>query len=77
MSILTPVGILLLTVLGKRLNLTIIYIVLGLMGFTYNARASTSYIFGNEFTKKENHIVYSVSVFVFSGLLPASGWYFW
>ena len=78
MSILTPVGILLLTVLGKSLNLTIIYIILGLMGFTYNARASTSYIFGNEFTKKENHMAYSVSVFVFSGLFQAaSGWYFW
>jgi hypothetical protein len=78
MSILTPLGILLLTVLGKSLNLTIIYIVLGVMGFTYNARASTSYIFGNEFTKKDNHMVYSVSVFVFSGLFQAaSGWYFW
>ena len=78
MSIINPLGILLLTVMGKSLNLTVIYIILGIMGFTYSARGSTSYIFGNEFIKKENHMAFSVAVFGASGVFQAaSGWYFW
>ena len=48
------------------------------MGFTYSVRCSTSYIFGNEFIKKENHMAFSVAVFGASGVFQAaSGWYFW
>ena len=69
MSVFTPVGIFILTILGKDLNLTIIYVIIAFMGFTYNARSSITYVFGGEFTPKAYHMKYSMAIFVTSGLL--------
>ena len=78
MSVFTPAGVLILTLLGKNLNLTAIYVVVAIMGFTYNARSSITYVFGSEFTPKAYNMRYSMAIFVTSGLLQAlSGWFFW
>ena len=78
MSVFTPAGVLILTLLGKNLNLTAIYVVVAVMGFTYNARSSITYVFGSEFTPKAYNMRYSMAIFVTSGLLQAlSGWFFW
>jgi MFS family permease len=50
-SMVSPIGIIILTIFGKSLNF--IYTTIFLIGFKYNSRGSTAYVFGTEFLEKD------------------------
>lgn len=50
-SIVTPLCLIILMTLAK--SLTAIYVLIVLMGLTYNSRSSTAYIFGCEFLQRK------------------------
>jgi len=78
LSLVTPLGVLMMTFLGKNLNLYIIYGIIGVMGFTYNARASSTFTFGSEFLCKESLVKYNCALFGAYGVFQAlSGMFFW
>ena len=52
----TPVGMIILMVFKAYLNLVFIFVMIFLMGLTYNTRSSTAYLYGTEFLMKKNHL---------------------
>jgi MFS family permease len=75
-SLATPIGIIILMLFGKSLNF--IYATIFAIGFTYNSRGSTAYVFGTEFLEKKNHLNFGQALFLFTGLFQAlSGLFFW
>ena len=69
-SSVTPIGIMLLLLIGK--NLTIVYAIIFFMGMTYNTRGSTAYLYGTEFLCKQSHLAFGQTLFMFVGLFQMS-----
>jgi MFS family permease len=55
-SLVTPIGILALIAFAN--SLTVIYVVMFVMGLTYNTRASVAYLYGTEFIEKDKKMVF-------------------
>lgn len=50
-------------------NIVQIYILICIVGLTYNPRASTAYTFGCEYTQKKFHMKYAMACFGFFGFI--------
>lgn len=66
-SLVTPIGILFLQFFA--FNIMIIYLIIFVMGLTYNGRSSGAYIYASEFLEKSKRINIGTSIFTFSGVI--------
>ena len=55
-SAITPIGIVIMMLWGN--DIYSIYIIIFIIGLTYNTRSSTAYLYGTEFLCKDSHIKY-------------------
>ena len=75
-SLLTPLCIA--GLLLVKQNLTSVYVVISLLGLSYNCRSSTAYLYATEFLPTESHMAFAKSNFLFSGLFQIfSAVFFW
>lgn len=65
-GLVTPVCILLLQQVG--IDIKIIYVLIFIMGLTYNPRSSTAYLYSSEFMETRNRIRIGTYIFGFSGI---------
>lgn len=64
--------------LNLSINLKIIYVLIFILGLTYNARSSVAYLYSSEFMETSKRIRIGMYIFSFSGLFQAfSAFWFW
>lgn len=72
----TPIGVSIL--MCMPINLTIIYVVIFMIGLTYNSRSSGAYLFSSEFFETSKRINIGMYIFTFCGFAQAfSAFWFW
>ena len=65
-SMVTPLGIIVMIYLAK--SLIALYVLIFIIGLSYNARGSTAYIYGQEFLAPKWRTPYSICTFVMIGV---------
>ena len=65
-GIVTPIC-LVLCIIAKHLY--VVYVVIFVLGVTYNCRAATAYIYGTELMQKKHHMKYGYGLFIFFGTI--------
>lgn len=66
-ALVTPLGLLIL--LLAPVNLLFINVLVFMIGFTYNARTSSAYLFNTEFIETEKRINIGIILWTFSGCM--------
>jgi hypothetical protein len=75
-SAVTPIGIIIMLLFGN--DIYKIYVIIFIIGLTYNTRSSAAYLFGTEFLCKESHIKYGQVLFSVCSLINVlSALFFW
>lgn len=75
-TLVTPIGVALIILLGTHLNLYYIYSILFVIALAYNPRASTSYLYATEVLPKRGRMFYGGMVFTIDGLFTVSAAYY-
>ena len=65
-SIVTPLGIIALLLFAE--TLTHIYVIMFIIGLTYNPRSSVAYLYGSEFLQKKEKLKFGAYNFTYCGL---------
>lgn len=66
-SMVTPICIALLLTIAT--NIYVVYVLVFIMGLTYNSRGSTAYLFGCEFLPTKKHLIYGQINFLHIGFI--------
>mmetsp|Transcript_67896 Transcript_67896/g.94014 ORF Transcript_67896/g.94014 Transcript_67896/m.94014 type:complete len:315 (+) Transcript_67896:458-1402(+) len=75
-TMVTPIGVALLLLLGTNLTLYWIYAILIMIALAYNPRASTSYLYATEVLPKRRRMLFGGTLFTIDGLFTISAAYY-
>lgn len=75
-TMVTPIGVALILLLGTHLTLYWIYGILIMIALAYNPRASTAYLYATEVLPKRRRMLFGGTLFTFEGLFTVSVAYY-